>query len=139
MLGERDVDEVIIYSVNDYKCVEAWSKTFPEYDQQLKTLSKSTTESGEVDSKPVSVGPYVRLCADPGSLFTQAVAQEIGVDLILTNPGPVGKLGVGRCKRFAIIVEKGTIMALNIAEKPDDPAGDDDPDKVMPWSVNLLC
>lgn len=58
---------------------------------------------------------------DPNSELTKAL------DLELTHPGPVGKLGPGRCKRFAMHVVNGEIKAVNVSESPDDPAGDDDP------------
>ena len=34
----------------------------------------------------------------------------------------------GRCKRAAMVVVDGVIKACNIAEAPDDPAGDDHPE-----------
>ena len=60
---------------------------------------------------------------DPLSEFTRAT------DLELTHPGPVSKLGPGRCKRFAMHVVDGVIEAVNVSEGEDgeDPAGDDDP------------
>ncbi len=58
---------------------------------------------------------------DPSSELTKAL------DLELTHPGPVGVLGPGRCKRFAMHVVNGEIKAVNVSEGPDDPAGDSDP------------
>lgn len=58
---------------------------------------------------------------DPNSELTKAL------DLELTDPGPVSKLGPGRCKRFAMHVVNGEIKAVNVSEGPDDPAGDNDP------------
>ena len=58
---------------------------------------------------------------DPLSELTRAL------DLELTDPGPVGVLGPGRCKRFAMHVVNGEIKACNVSEGPGDPAGDEDP------------
>ncbi|KAL7549712.1 hypothetical protein ACHAWF_012978, partial [Thalassiosira exigua] len=58
---------------------------------------------------------------DPLSQFTKAT------DLELTHEGPVGVLGPGRCKRFAMHVVDGVIEAVNVSEGEDDPAGDSDP------------
>jgi peroxiredoxin len=58
---------------------------------------------------------------DPNSELTKAL------DLELTDPGPVSKLGPGRCKRFAMHVVNGEIKAVTVSEGPDDPAGDNDP------------
>jgi len=62
------------------------------------------------------------LMADPKSELTKAL------DMELTHPGPTLEKGLwGRCKRHAIYAVNGEIKAIHIAEKPDDPAGDDDP------------
>jgi hypothetical protein len=42
-------------------------------------------------------------------------------DLELTHPGPIGVLGPGRCKRFAMHVVDGVIKAVNVSESADDP------------------
>ena len=59
--------------------------------------------------------------ADPAGELTKAL------DMELTADGPRGKGLLGRCKRHAIYAVNGEIKAINIAEKPDDPAGDADP------------
>jgi len=46
-------------------------------------------------------------------------------------PGANLKLGGPRCKRHAMYVENGIVQAVTIAEKPDDPAGDDFPDVTL--------
>lgn len=67
-----------------------------------------------------SVG-LIKLYGDPYGDLTKAL------DMELTHPGPIGKGLVGRCKRSAIHAVNGEIKAIRISEKPDDPAGDDDP------------
>ena len=59
--------------------------------------------------------------ADPAGELTQAL------DMELTAEGPRSLGLLGRCKRHAIYAEKGDIKVVHIAEKPDDPAGDNDP------------
>ena len=59
---------------------------------------------------------------DPAAELTKAL------DVELTHPGPASKGIIGRCKRFALYAENGTIKAMNIAEGEDDPAGDAHPE-----------
>lgn len=59
--------------------------------------------------------------ADPAGELTKSL------DLELTADGPRSKGLLGRCKRHAIYAVNGEIKAINVAEKPDDPAGDADP------------
>ena len=50
----------------------------------------------------------------------------------MNHPGPIGKGLLGRCKRFALYVDDGTVKYSVIAEDPEfDPAGDDFPEKVL--------
>ena len=63
----------------------------------------------------------LKLMADPAGELTQAL------DMELTADGPRGKGLLGRCKRHSIYAVNGEIKAINVAEKPDDPAGDADP------------
>jgi len=67
------------------------------------------------------VGSSVSFLGDPTSALTKAL------DLELTHSGPVGALGAGRCKRFAMIVDDGIIKTLRISETDSDPAGGADP------------
>jgi len=62
---------------------------------------------------------------DPAGELTQAL------DMELTAEGPRSKGLFGRCKRHAIYAVNGEIKAIQIAEKPDDPAGDDDPSATL--------
>jgi hypothetical protein len=54
--------------------------------------------------------------------------------------GPIGKGLLGRCKRFALYVDDGTVNYSVIAEDADfDPAGDDFPEKVLaPAILNAI-
>lgn len=63
----------------------------------------------------------LKLMADPAGELTKAL------DMELTAEGPRSKGLYGRCKRHAIYAVNGEIKAINVSEKPDDPAGDDDP------------
>lgn len=58
-----------------------------------------------------------------------SLTKELGV--LMEHPGPTGVLGTPRCKRHAMYVEDGVIKALEIAEGPDDPAGDEFPDVTL--------
>jgi len=49
----------------------------------------------------------------------------------LTADGPRSVGLFGRSKRFAMIVDKGTITAMAVAESELDPAGDDFPEKTL--------
>jgi len=62
---------------------------------------------------------------DPAGELTKAL------DMELTAEGPRSKGLLGRCKRHAIYAVNGEIKAIRIAEKPDDPAGDDDPSATL--------
>jgi glutaredoxin-related protein len=67
----------------------------------------------------------ITMMADPSGQFTEALGMS------MTHPGPIGKLGGPRCKRHAMYVENGIVKALEIAESPDDPAGDAKPDVTL--------
>jgi hypothetical protein len=63
-------------------------------------------------------GSMLKLLGDPTSEFTKALG------LVLDHPGPMSVLGNPRCKRFSMLIDDGVIKSLNVAEGPDDPAGD---------------
>lgn len=71
----------------------------------------------------------LQLMADPASELTKAL------DMELNHSGPQGKGLFGRCKRHAIYAKNGEIKAVRISEKPDDPAGDDDPSLTLAESM----
>jgi peroxiredoxin len=62
---------------------------------------------------------------DPSGELTKAL------DMELIHPGPHGKGLFGRCKRNAIYAVNGEIKAVNVAEKEDDPAGDEFPEVTL--------
>lgn len=62
---------------------------------------------------------------DPAGELTRAL------DMELTAEGPRSVGLFGRCKRHAIYAVNGKIKAIQIAEKPDDPAGDDYPSATL--------
>jgi len=70
-------------------------------------------------------GSMLKLWGDPTSAFTK----ELG--LVLDHPGPMSVLGNPRCKRFSMLIDDGVIKSLNVAEGPDDPAGDNAPQVSM--------
>lgn len=64
----------------------------------------------------------VTFMGDPTGEFTKACGME------MTDPGPVSKGLVGRCKRFAMHVVNNVVQYVAVSESDCDPAGDDDPD-----------
>ena len=63
---------------------------------------------------------------DPKGDLTKAL------DMELTHPGPTEEKGLwGRCKRHAIYAVNGEIKAIQVAEGPDDPAGDSYPEPTL--------
>jgi len=100
-LREAGIHTVIVYCVNDASVMQAWGK-----DQKVG-LS------------------LLQLMGDPAGELTKAL------DMELIAEGPYGKGLFGRCKRHAIYAVNGEIKAINIAEKEDDPAGDDFPELTL--------
>mmetsp|Transcript_6264 Transcript_6264/g.9630 ORF Transcript_6264/g.9630 Transcript_6264/m.9630 type:complete len:93 (+) Transcript_6264:360-638(+) len=71
----------------------------------------------------------LKFMGDPASELTRAL------DMELTHEGPIGKGIMNRCKRHAIYAVNGEIKAIQISEKEDDPAGDDDPSLTLAESM----
>mmetsp|Transcript_26935 Transcript_26935/g.82673 ORF Transcript_26935/g.82673 Transcript_26935/m.82673 type:complete len:127 (+) Transcript_26935:317-697(+) len=90
-LRDAGIDDVFVYCVNDSAVMEAWGR-----DQKID-------------------GSIVTFLADPTSDLTKAL------DVELTHPGPLAVLGPGRCKRFAMLFDKGVCKSVQISESPDDP------------------
>lgn len=67
-------------------------------------------------------GTLITMYGDPRSELTEALG------LVLDHPGPMSVLGNPRCKRFSMLIDDGVIKSVNVAEGPDDPAGDSKPD-----------
>ena len=95
-IRDKGVSEVLIYCVNDAAVMEAWAK-----DQKV-------------------AGTNITFFADTTASLTKAL------DMVLDAPGPMRDLGNLRCKRFALIVDKGTVTHVGLSEGPNDPAGDAD-------------
>lgn len=91
-LKAKGVDEVLVYCVNDGAVMEGWAK-----DQKIE-------------------GSMVTFLADTQSELTKAL------DLVLDAEPAMAVLGNPRCKRFAMVVENGTIKALTVAggDVPDE-------------------
>lgn len=100
-IKDAGIEEIIIFSVNDPAVNKAWAD-----DQKLS-------------------GTSIKIFSDPSSEFTRACDMELTAD----GPRSVGLFG--RSKRFAMIVDKGTITAMAVAESELDPAGDDFPEKTL--------
>ena len=100
-LEEAGIDKVYVVCVNDGAVMTAWKK-----DQGL------------------AASELIEFVADTQAELTDAL------DLAISHPGPHYKLGAHtkRCKRAAMVVVDGVIKACQIAEAPDDPAGDDHPE-----------
>lgn len=104
-LKEAGVDDIMIYCVNDGAVMQAWSE-----NQGVPT--------------DLNQG-IVHLFADSYAQLTAALGME------LTHQGPLGVGLVGRCKRFALYIVDGVVKIVRVAEKEDDPAGDDFPDDTL--------
>lgn len=98
-LKNQGVDEVIVFCVNDGAVMDAW-----ERDQKCGDNT------------------FITFMGDPKSDFVRAL------DLELKHPGPNGKGLWNRGKRAAIYAVNGVAKIVRVAEKPDDPAGDDFPE-----------
>ena len=96
------MDEVIIYAVNDAAVMNAWSE-----DQKVP-------QNG-----------IITLMGDPYSEMTSKLQME------LEHAGPKEKGLINRCKRHALYVDDGVVKIVRIAEREDDPAGDDFPDDTL--------
>jgi len=107
-LKAAGIDEVLVFCVNDGAVMKAWAK-----DRGIE-------------------GSNITFLADTAGEMTKALGVE------LTHDGPVSVLGAGRSKRFAMYVVDGKIEVFNISEKPNDPAGDDDPSKSC-IDTMLMC
>jgi peroxiredoxin 5 len=108
-LKAAGVDDIIIFSVNDGAVMKAWSE-----DQGVSMELKDG---------------MIHLFADPYGKVTEAMG------MALTHPGPLSVGLVGRCKRFALYVVDGVVQIVRVAEKEDDPAGDDFPDVTLAESM----
>lgn len=109
-LKAAGIDEVIVFAVNDPHVMSAWAK-----DQGVN-------------------GTMIRFLADPEAKLTTALGMLLDDQRVLSN-----NLGNPRCKRFALLVDDGTIRAVKVSGTPDDPAGDDDPSETNVESMLACC
>lgn len=91
----------MVYCVNDAAVMGAWAK-----DQGID-------------------GSMITFLSDASGEFTKAC------DMEMTHPGPQSVGIIGRCKRWAMIVENNVITGMDVAENEMDPAGDDFPEKTL--------
>lgn len=85
--------------------------------------------SAWAESQGVPEDSIVKLMGDPYA----DVTEKLDMELIHAGPKEVGL--INRCKRFALYIEDGTVKIVRIAEKEDDPAGDDFPDVTLAESM----
>lgn len=96
----------MVFCVNDGAVMQAWAK-----DQGIEE------------------NDMINFYADPRGELTRALGME------LIHPGPKDKGLIGRSKRCVVIAEDGVIKSVTVAEKEDDPAGDDFPEATLVDSV----
>ena len=70
-------------------------------------------------------GSMISMFGDPSGAFTKAC------DMEMTHEGPASVGIIGRCKRWAMLVDDGEVKGVAIAESEFDPAGDDFPEKTL--------
>lgn len=99
------VDEVIAYAINDGAVMDAWAESL-KIDHSDKGL--------------------ITLMSDTDGDLTR----ELGMNIDVKGLGL--PFGYERCKRFALFIDDGVIKVHTVAEKSDDPAGDQFPELVMP-------
>ena len=110
-LEEAGIEKVYIFCVNDGAVMTAWKK-----DQGL------------------AGSDMIEFLADTDANLTDALGLQLtgGMDCKphKQGEGPNKALGfhTKRCKRSAMFVVDGVIKVMQVAEAPDDPAGDDRPE-----------
>ena len=67
----------------------------------------------------------IKLMGDPYGEVTEKLEME------LIHSGPKEKGLINRCKRFALYIVDGVVQIVRVAERDDDPAGDDFPDDTL--------
>jgi len=101
-LKELGVDEVLVYCVNDGAVMSAWA-----------------------ENQGVPEDSIIKLMGDPYGELTE----KLDMELVHSGPKEIGL--INRCKRFALYVVDGTVKIVRVAEREDDPAGDDFPDNTL--------
>lgn len=77
-------------------------------------------------------GTIVRMLADPRGEVTEALGMSLDGSQGLATPP---KLGNARCRRFAMVVDKGAVTHVHLCGTPDDPCGDDAPEASFAESI----
>lgn len=81
--------------------------------------------SAWAEDQGVSKDSMIKLLGDPYGEVTEKL------DMELLHAGPKEKGLINRSKRFALYIDDGTVKIVRVAEKEDDPAGDDFPDVTL--------
>lgn len=105
MLKEFGIDQVYVVCINDGAVMRAWA------------VDQGVGADGE--------GSMITMFGDPHGRLIDALG------LRMDHPEPHEKFGCGRTKRFSAYFEDGVLKILNVAEAPDDPAGDDGPENAL--------
>lgn len=77
------------------------------------------------ESQGIPSDSIIKLMGDPYAELTEKLEME------LQHLGPKEKGLVNRCKRFALFIVDGIVKIVRVAERDDDPAGDDFPDDTL--------
>ena len=85
--------------------------------------------SAWAESLGVPTDSMITLLGDPYGEVTGLL------DMELTHAGPKSVGLINRCKRFALYVDDGVVKIVRVAEKEDDPAGDEFPDVTLAESM----
>lgn len=85
--------------------------------------------SAWAESQGVPEDSIIKLLGDPYGELTEKLQME------LTHSGPKQLGLINRCKRFALYLVDGRVEIVRVAEREDDPAGDDFPDVTLAESM----
>ena len=85
--------------------------------------------SAWAESQGVPEDSIIKLMGDPYGDLTEKLQME------LTHAGPKQLGLINRCKRFALYIVDGTVEIVRVAEREDDPAGDEFPDVTLAESM----
>lgn len=77
----------------------------------------------------VPADSMITLMGDPYGEVTEKLEME------LSHVGPKEKGLINRCKRFALYLDDGVAKIVRVAEREDDPAGDDFPEVTLAESM----
>lgn len=130
-LKELGVDEVLIYCVNDgagenfLGCIATLSGRNVHSCQFVFLSSSDAVMTAWGESQGVPSDSIIKLMGDPYGELTEKLGME------LQHLGPKEKGLINRCKRFALYSVDGIVKIVRVAERENDPAGDDFPDDTL--------